>query len=496
MLSTLYVLFYLQKEGVVSRKKAIPIRNIMDLRNQLLDQFEVVRSDLLYVTEMAGLNQLIKTGDIPNRDFLISDLKVFSEHKKKYDQIRYIDETGMEKIRINLLHNKAVEITDNELQNKKDRYYFIEAMQFKKGEIYVSPFDLNMEQGKIEEPYKPMIRFATPVFDDVGKPRGIVIFNYLGQSILDKIENSDKKESESYALLNSAGYWLYDPEGLHQWGFMFEDKKHTTWGWRFPDLWEKVGKQDISQNDTKDQFISSVRIKPFGDLKFNGHTEDWILVSSLPASVINDEVDALQEVLVLLGWIISILSMIISLVLAQSIVKAKNAAEALQEAALHDSLTGLPNRNLFFDRIDKMWKQSVRYQRHFAIAFIDLDDFKEVNDTYGHDVGDLLLKELGRSFQEGVRASDTIARFGGDEFLAILDGVDDEVDAKIVARKLIAMATEDRNLKGHKIKIGVSVGLAVFSPDKGENVQDLLRRADEAMYAVKKTAKNGFEISL
>ncbi|MBY0430711.1 MAG: GGDEF domain-containing protein, partial [Rhodospirillales bacterium] len=158
-----------------------------------------------------------------------------------------------------------------------------------------------------------------------------------------------------------------------------------------------------------------------------------------------------------------------------------------------DALTGLPNRSMFNDRLDQAVTQASRDKARFAVAFVDLDGFKAVNDTLGHAAGDLLLKETAQRLKKMLRASDTVARLSGDEFTMILHSGNPEGVAE-VARRLIDSLTEPFLLDGKPAHVRASVGIALF-PAHGEDAESLLRRADAAMYRAKRNGKGRFEFA-
>jgi diguanylate cyclase (GGDEF)-like protein/PAS domain S-box-containing protein len=157
--------------------------------------------------------------------------------------------------------------------------------------------------------------------------------------------------------------------------------------------------------------------------------------------------------------------------------------------ANYDALTGLPNRSLFLDRLDQAVRQSKREKRRFALLFLDLDGFKAVNDTLGHAAGDVLLQETAARLQDCVRATDTLARLAGDEFVVILDGVHDRGDPAKVARKILGVLAQPYELEAGTASVRASIGVALF-PDDAADGPELIRRADAAMYAVKRRGKN------
>lgn len=177
------------------------------------------------------------------------------------------------------------------------------------------------------------------------------------------------------------------------------------------------------------------------------------------------------------------------LVLYSDITEQKRAEGFLQHIASHDSLTGLPNRMLFSDRLNHAIQKASRSGGKLAVAFLDLDNFKTVNDTYGHGKGDLILKEVAERLKCGVRASDTIARLGGDEFTFIFEAIGDARDVLSISQKIVDTLVDPFELDGNQVVITASVGVSLF-PDDGDNSVILIRKADEAMYASKLLGQN------
>jgi diguanylate cyclase (GGDEF)-like protein len=169
--------------------------------------------------------------------------------------------------------------------------------------------------------------------------------------------------------------------------------------------------------------------------------------------------------------------------LARSIryaIERKRAEERLTYLAQYDQLTGLVNRTLFHDRLVQAMARSKRLQQPLGLMLLDLDRFKAVNDTMGHDVGDQLLKAVAGRLQECVREVDTVARMGGDEFTIILEGLSCEQDIAIVARRITESLAEPFHLREHQASIGVSIGITVYPSDDHE-IDELLKHADAAM---------------
>lgn len=178
----------------------------------------------------------------------------------------------------------------------------------------------------------------------------------------------------------------------------------------------------------------------------------------------------------------------------EDITELKRLQEQLEHAAQHDHLTGLPNRFLFNDRLAQALAQARRRRSRFAVMFMDLDRFKAVNDTHGHDVGDALLVAAGARLRACIRESDTLARMGGDEFTALLLDLRDEASASRVAETLVAELSRPFVVNGITCPIGVSIGLAIY-PRNGRTADALRTAADDAMYRVKRAGRGGFRFA-
>jgi diguanylate cyclase (GGDEF)-like protein/PAS domain S-box-containing protein len=170
----------------------------------------------------------------------------------------------------------------------------------------------------------------------------------------------------------------------------------------------------------------------------------------------------------------------------------KVAQEQMEYQAYHDILTGLPNRLLFRDRIEIALAHAKRHRTNAAVLFLDLDQFKLVNDTLGHTVGDGLLQEVANRLVAAIRADDTVARMGGDEFTVLLTDIKETGSSAIVAQKLLDAISRPMVIEGHEIYATTSIGVALF-PDDGGDAETLLRRSDSAMYRAKEAGRNNFQ---
>jgi diguanylate cyclase (GGDEF)-like protein/PAS domain S-box-containing protein len=170
--------------------------------------------------------------------------------------------------------------------------------------------------------------------------------------------------------------------------------------------------------------------------------------------------------------------------------KAKEAK--ILHLANHDALTGLPNRNLLQDRIEQAILHGQRHGSHVAVLFIDLDNFKTINDSLGHDVGDMLLQTVSRRISDCVREKDTVARQGGDEFIVVITELHDPQDAGVVCTNILNALSIPYNIGNRELHSNASIGIAVF-PEDGRDVDALLKHSDVAMYHAKSTGRNNFQ---
>ena len=196
-------------------------------------------------------------------------------------------------------------------------------------------------------------------------------------------------------------------------------------------------------------------------------------------------------------WVIENMTLLEGGILEGTIVDItdrKTAQEQMEYQAYHDALTGLPNRLLFRDRIDIALAHAKRHRTAAAVMFLDLDQFKLVNDSLGHTVGDALLQEVATRLVLSIRADDTVARMGGDEFTVLLTDVKDAGSSAVVAQKLLEAISQPMVIEGHELYVTTSIGIA-RSPEDGTDAETLLKRADGAMYRAKEAGRNNYQFA-
>jgi len=205
------------------------------IENTLTSDLIEISPDLQILIQSDNFQEYLLKPEVDTKRKLENTFSLFSKHKRIYAQIRFIDNNGQEKVRVDFVNNKTIRIPEEQLQNKASRYYFKESIHLERGDVFVSPLDLNMELGKIEIPYKPVIRFSTPVFDRHGQKRGILILNYLDQRMLNHFEQLLEGTWGHIEFLNQDGYWIHSHIIERNWGFMtkkdfrFQNIHNTVW---------------------------------------------------------------------------------------------------------------------------------------------------------------------------------------------------------------------------------------------------------------------------
>ncbi|GAV19480.1 hypothetical protein MMIC_P0414 [Mariprofundus micogutta] len=214
-------------------------QSMINLQGEVIMQdFTSIISDVLFLASDSDLKEAFEDKNSEHLVQAANEMRNFSNAKKTYDQMRFIDKTGMERIRINFDGSQADIVPKNQLQSKRDRYYFTESKRLKLGQVYISPMDLNLEHGEVELPYKPTIRIATPVESSRGEFMGILIVNYLGQLMLDHFISIHAENPTLSHLVNSDGFWLHSYPHGQEWGFMLDDRKEQ----RFQRYHAQLGK--------------------------------------------------------------------------------------------------------------------------------------------------------------------------------------------------------------------------------------------------------------
>ncbi|MGF1935925.1 MAG: ATP-binding protein [Nostoc sp. ChiQUE02] len=234
----------------------------VDLQTKVISgDFHSVVSDLIVISRQNELQGILKRVD-GEQQALSKEFLLFSRYKKLYDQIRFLDQSGKEVVRVNFKQGEPEIVPEEKLQVQAKRYWFNDTLRLNQGQVFVSPLDLNIERGQVEQPLKPMIRFGTPVFDSRGQKRGIVVLNYFGSKLLDNFNQALANATSQGMLLNADGYWLKGAKSEDEWGFMFPDRKNRTFGKTFPQAWQQISQKESGQFQTAEGMFTFTTVYP------------------------------------------------------------------------------------------------------------------------------------------------------------------------------------------------------------------------------------------
>ncbi|MDA3956348.1 diguanylate cyclase [Oceanispirochaeta sp.] len=456
--------------------------------------FQSIKSDILF---LARLNEMIHDKEIRNeidKQNIQNVFLEFASSKKVYDQIRSINNVGDEIVRINYNNGFSFIVKDEDLQNKIDRPYFKETLLLEPDEISVSPVDLYNDNGKIEIPEKLVIHFGTVLFDSMKNPKGVLVLNYLADTLIQILERDTRNHPGTFALLDEYGTWLHNDNKTAEGDFSSSERNISELMKRSPGLWPRiVSNHGMSPFVFGSDLYSVLEIHPLEIASGNSARHTWYLINQISLEEMQTDWKSFLQTLFLYLFLISVVLSIPVWLAVNNIAQRDNYREVLEHSALYDPLTDLPNRLLLSNTASQLLKESNRYNQKFALLYIDLDGFKNVNDTLGHEGGDILLKIVAQKLQECVRESDTVARVGGDEFVILLHRVKGEEDCKIIALKIIDSLGKPFSIPQGEIHIGASVGIAVALPGSSPDLEVLMKRADDAMYKVKSSGKGSFQ---
>jgi diguanylate cyclase (GGDEF)-like protein len=462
----------------------------------------------------------------------------------EYFQVRLIGlaDYGREIVRVDRTGDDIEVIRGNDLQEKAHFPYFFKTIRLAPGEFYISSISLNHEQGSHAGMGQPTLRIATPVQTEDGSIFGVMVVNVDLNSLFVFIRKDIPRDIE-LVLTNQEGDYLVHPVAARTFGF---DK-----GVRYRIQEDIPRLRPLLERDDREQAVLNTGdiARPdrgvaaaFVKVPFVSHAEQSFVLLGLltPLDTVLQETRTLGMNMIQITLLFSLVAIGIALALAlylsrplnamaravqrfaagepmaglpvnrndeigylastfQSMAarltarvdELKNHQQILGNLAYYDHLTGLPNRLLFLDRLKQTLIKAERNRTRFAVMFVDLDKFKEINDTFGHAVGDEVLKVAAARMQDCIRHADTLARLAGDEFTILLEDLNTPSDAARIAQKIIDYFADPFMVGTREMTMSCSLGIGIY-PQDGTTVDDLLFSADTAMYRAKEQGRNAF----
>ena len=491
---------------------------------------------------MANLPAAAKsaTGDAGAKTRLYYVFNALLAAHPEYLQLRLISarQHGLELVRVDRDQQGLVRVQGLRLQEKGTFPYVFETLPLATGQIYLSRISINHEYGAHAAEGQPTLVIATPVVGPSGTC-AVVVINVELASLL-KMLQADLPNHFQLYLANNWGDFLIHPDPSQTFGFdrgrriLMQDSFPATqalFNHSSPSLVIN-GLEDPVQ--ARDQVVAFVR-KPYGQPE---QKQFVVLGLAQPLRDVLTGANSLGKSIVRIVLAFSIISIALSMLFSRALTQPLNmlahaatrfsserALEALpldrtdeigilarcfdrmrsqikshmatqyetqQKLAYlahHDQLTGLPNRMLFFQRLELAIGNARLRNEHLAVLFVDLDHFKEINDQLGHVMGDQVLQMVAQRLQNMVRASDTVARLGGDEFILLMEGIPEPSALNAIIDKLATSLNAVMALEQQSVRIGASIGISLF-PQDGDTPEALIHHADQAMYQRKSQGRH------
>ena len=476
-----------------------------------------------------------------NKNILADTFAAMLKAHPEYFQVRLIStsQQGMELVRVDRDGEKLTRVSAANLQHREKYPYVTGTLRLARGDIYLSDITINHEEGTHSALNKPTVTVSTPVFSPTGRRLGLIVIN-VDLNGLARLLKSNLPSAYKLYLSNQWGDFLVHPDETQTFGF--DRGKRILIQDSFDDALPLVQGKGMNvvtniKGDTKKQegqVAAFVRL-PFGDTVDKRFV---ILGLSQPVANITRETDSLRWDTIKIILAFSGLALIFSVLLSRivtgpliamvsainsfskdqvistaplrrndelgllsrsfhdmqtqimmNLAELNESRKSLDHLARHDTLTSLPNRRLFYDRLEHAITASRRSGKKIAVLFVDLDGFKEINDTFGHTVGDRVLINVANLLKSAVRESDTVARLGGDEYIILLDMIEDTRHVKTVVQKLHDLFQKAMQIDGHDLKVLASIGVAIY-PRDGKDADELMQFSDQAMYNSKKVGGN------
>jgi diguanylate cyclase (GGDEF)-like protein len=499
-----------------------------------------VGADALVLASLPSAAEVVAADDglsasLP-RERLAQVYSSFMIHHAEYLQIRLISRAnhGLEIIRFDRDADGLIRVQGGSLQEKGQFSYVFEPLAFSPGRIYTSPISVNHEYGAHAAQGKPTLRVGTPVANAHGAVVGVVVIDVNLSNLLKRLQSDLPSDYEVY-LANEWGDFLVHPDAAKTFGFdvgrrvLMQDSFAVT-----KPLFEQKESEVLANglarpHEADGQVLAFVR-RPFGASEGNRFI---VLGLGKPLQDVLAGAHLLGGSIIRMVLIFSALAVLLAILFARALTKPlhilayaathlfaehamgtlplkrtdeigvlarcfdrlrreiRSQMDALHvkqrelvRLATHDVLTGLPNRMLFMEKLERAIQDATRRREGLAVLFVDLDRFKQINDQFGHAVGDKVLVAVAVRLKQVLHSADVVARLGGDEFIVLIEGPRSAEAAPGIASRIMTTLNEEIVMDGQGMTVGASIGISQFPDDSG-TAEELLLNADAAMYAAK-----------
>ena len=514
------------------------------LGRNLRGNIDGVSRDALMLAGIAQGKVLPQAPSAPVREQAENDLAELFETLMRvhpeYMQIRLISAAGhgLEQVRVDRDGEQPVRIPYPGLQEKGHFDYVFDTLRLPPGQVRLSPIVINHELGTHSGVGRPTLHVSTPVAGADGQPSALIVINIDLNQLFDQLRSDLPAHYQVY-LSNRWGDLLIHPDQRRTFGF--DQGRRRFLQDEFPDVQQLLDTHTeslIGRSDGKDTSL----VAAFVRLATNaGNRESFVVLGlAQPEEYVLKESSRLGERIIQVVIFASLLAVLIATIasraltsslkrinlavqqfarerksaplpvqrqdelgqLARSFVQMQEeivehleelsrSRNALEHLARHDPLTGLPNRRVFFERLEHALAAARRSAKPLAVLFVDLDHFKQLNDSLGHSIGDRVLQAVANLLRSATRESDTVARLGGDEFVILIEQLDDPGRVVAVLHKLHERFQLPMLLDGHEVKVQASMGVSLF-PRDGDDIESLVQQADRAMYVAKNAGRNTY----
>jgi len=371
-----WMLYRTEAKATLALTRSNEQQAIQLARKSTVAELHMLHGDVLYLAELSSLKDWLRTGTPSARARLSADWLAFARRRRLYDQIRLINRHGQEVVRINWNHGHPDAVPKDALQNKLHRYYVQDTLALHNQQIYVSPFDLNLEHQAIEQPIKPVIRLGSPVFDPHGQKRGVVVLNYLGRKLLDSLRAIPDPNSGGLWLLNAQGYWLLGRNPDQEWGFMYPKRQAM----RFPTTYGQAVWSRLVHGPERAQFMRDgdlftyARISVGAVLGGGADKRDWIVVSRVPRALLAAKTAGHARTLGIIFLVAALLLALVSVMIAFYGVRRQQSEARVRasEARFRKLLGAAPDAIVIVDANGRITLVNAQAENWFGYAHDEL----------------------------------------------------------------------------------------------------------------------------